>query len=68
MGQIKEKPTIETVENFHQDFKTALTQLRGFCVLKNMSNTLKEVWIFAPDIVCILINLKVHYIRFKDQT
>ncbi|EAW17212.1 uncharacterized protein NFIA_005750 [Aspergillus fischeri NRRL 181] len=41
-GRIKEKPTTETVENFRQDFETALAQLRDFSVPKNMSNTMKE--------------------------
>ncbi|KAG2025158.1 hypothetical protein GB937_002919 [Aspergillus fischeri] len=67
-GRIEEKPTTETVENFRRDFETALAWLRGFRVPKNMSNTLKEVWIFEPDIVCILIYLKVHHIGFEDQT
>jgi hypothetical protein len=67
-GRIEEKPTTETVENFRRDFETALARLRGFCVPKNMSNTFLEVWIFEPDIVCILVNLKVHHIGFEDQT
>jgi hypothetical protein len=53
-GRIEERPTTETVENFRRDFETALARFRGFCVPKNMSNTLKEVWIIEPDIVCIL--------------
>jgi hypothetical protein len=42
-GQIEEKPTMETVENFRRDFETALARLRGFCDPKIMSTTLKEV-------------------------
>jgi hypothetical protein len=59
---------METVENFRRDFETALARFRDFRVPKNMSNTLKEVWIFAPNIVCILLNLVVHHIGFEDQT
>jgi hypothetical protein len=65
-GWIEEKPITETVEDFRWDFETALAWLRDFCVLKNMLITMKEVCIFEPDIAFILINLKVHYIRFED--
>ncbi|THC93828.1 hypothetical protein EYZ11_006680 [Aspergillus tanneri] len=41
-GRVEERPTMETVESFRRDFETALARLRGFCVPKNMSNTLKE--------------------------
>jgi hypothetical protein len=67
-GRIEERPTTETVEDFRRDFETALARLRDFCVPKNMSITMKEVCIFEPDIVFILINLKVHHIGFEDQT
>ncbi|KAL4982474.1 hypothetical protein BDW68DRAFT_192120 [Aspergillus falconensis] len=43
-GRIKEKPTIETVENFRRDFETTLARMRDFCVPKAMSINMKELW------------------------